>query len=131
MPVPVTCVDSRCLHARIRRTSATTEPLATGLGRKLNARARSRLVEPGSLAAALTNSTIALIAARAFTGIAAAMILPSTLSLITTTFEDDERLRAFSIWGVYFSLGFCRRPLFVGFYCNVDHGSLSFSSISP
>src|SRR5579859_2985797 len=75
----------------------------------------------GSFAAALATSVIALMAARAFTGIAAAMMLPSTLSLITTTFEDEERLQAFSIWASIFSLGFAVGPIVGGFL--LEHGS--------
>src|SRR5579859_805077 len=75
----------------------------------------------GSLGAAASGSTLTLLAARAFLGIAAAMILPSTLSLITTTFENEERLQAFSIWASIFSLGFAVGPLVGGFL--LEHGS--------
>jgi len=54
----------------------------------------------------LTNSTIALIAARAFTGIAAAMILLLRYRLLPRPSRMNERLRAFSIWALSFSLGF-------------------------
>jgi len=60
-------------------------------------------------------------AARAFLGIAAAMMLPSTLSLITTTFEGEERLRAFSTWASIFSLGFAVGPIVGGFL--LQHGA--------
>ncbi len=75
----------------------------------------------GSLGAASANTTATLLVARAFLGIAAAMMLPSTLSLITTTFVDEERLRAFSIWASIFSLGFAIGPIIGGFL--LQHGS--------
>jgi EmrB/QacA subfamily drug resistance transporter len=40
----------------------------------------------------------ALIAARAVMGLGAAAIMPSTLSIITTVFPEDERERTVSIW---------------------------------
>ena len=40
----------------------------------------------------------ALIAIRAFTGIGAAMIMPTTLSVITTSFEKEERAKAVGVW---------------------------------
>jgi len=46
----------------------------------------------------------ALIADRVVLGIAAAMILPPTLSLITSTFPDDFRDTAVSIWTASFTL---------------------------
>ncbi|PJF41424.1 MAG: DHA2 family efflux MFS transporter permease subunit [Chloroflexi bacterium] len=59
----------------------------------------------GSLAAALAPSTEALIAARAFLGIGGAMIMPSTLSIISATFPPMERPKAIAIWAAIFGLG--------------------------
>lgn len=52
----------------------------------------------GSLAAGLSTSTNMLIASRAFLGIGGAVIMPSTLSLISATFPQRERPQAFAIW---------------------------------
>lgn len=99
----------------------TTGALSDRFGRKRMLQIGLALFGLGSLGAASATSTISLMAARAFLGIAAAMVLPSTLSLITTTFEDDERLRAFSVWASIFSLGFAVGPIVGGFL--LQHGS--------
>ena len=60
----------------------------------------------GSLVAALSQSTLMLIASRAFLGVGGAMIMPSTLSLISATFlNPKERFQAIAIWGAVFGLG--------------------------
>ena len=53
-----------------------------------------------SLACGLSNSEGMLIAARAVQGLGAAILSPSALSIITTTFEEgSERNKALGIWG--------------------------------
>ena len=53
-----------------------------------------------SLAGGLMDSAGALIAARAVMGVGAAMVFPSTLSLLTNVFtERGERARAIGLWG--------------------------------
>jgi len=53
-----------------------------------------------SLACGLSNSEGQLIAARAVQGLGAAILSPSALSIITTTFEEgSERNKALGIWG--------------------------------
>src|SRR5215475_8504390 len=69
----------------------TTGTLSDRFGRKRMLQIGLVLFALGSLGAASATSTAGLMAARAFLGIAAAMMLPSTLSLITTTFVDAER----------------------------------------
>lgn len=59
----------------------------------------------GSLAAALANSTSLLIAARGFLGIGAAILMPTTLSIISASFPGHERAQAIAIWAAIFSLG--------------------------
>jgi EmrB/QacA subfamily drug resistance transporter len=51
-----------------------------------------------SLLCALSQSTGQLIAARAFQGVSAAMVLPGTLSILTVTFPAEERAQAIGIW---------------------------------
>jgi EmrB/QacA subfamily drug resistance transporter len=53
-----------------------------------------------SLAAGLSQSSGTLIAARLIQGTGAAMMLPATLSILTTTFSDDaDRHKALGAWG--------------------------------
>jgi EmrB/QacA subfamily drug resistance transporter len=52
-----------------------------------------------SLICALAWSPGALIGARAFQGIGAAIMTPTALSIISTTFEGAERNKALAIWG--------------------------------
>lgn len=69
----------------------------------------------GSVWAMLSTSTIMLIAARSFLGIGAAMIMPSTLSLLTATFRDPkERAQAIAIWAGSFALGMGFGPIISG-----------------
>src|SRR6202000_381212 len=64
-----------------------------------------------SLAGGLMNSPGALIAARSVMGIGAAMVFPSTLSLITNVFtERRERARAIGFWGAIPGGGDAARP---------------------
>src|SRR5512133_2213152 len=59
-----------------------------------------------SLLCGLAWSDTALIGARAFQGIGAAIMTPSALSIITTTFaEGAERNRALGIWGALGGIG--------------------------
>lgn len=54
-----------------------------------------------ALAAALAGSTWQLIACRAVMGAAAALIMPSTLSILINVFPPDERPRAIAIWASF------------------------------
>src|SRR6478672_5645050 len=59
-----------------------------------------------SAAGAAATSVEALIAARFGMGICAALIFPTTLSVITNTFPDrSERARAIGVWGAVAGLG--------------------------
>lgn len=51
-----------------------------------------------SAAAGLAPSTEVMPAARVFTGVGAAMIMPVTLAVITSSFPDEERSKAIGIW---------------------------------
>ncbi|GAA5018685.1 hypothetical protein GCM10025734_70800 [Kitasatospora paranensis] len=52
----------------------------------------------GSLLATLTATPNALIALRALLGVGAALVMPATLSTITSTFPRAERARAVGVW---------------------------------
>jgi EmrB/QacA subfamily drug resistance transporter len=51
-----------------------------------------------SVAAGLAQSTEVMLAARLLSGVGAAMIMPVTLAVITSTFPDGERSKAIGIW---------------------------------
>jgi EmrB/QacA subfamily drug resistance transporter len=68
----------------------------------------------GSLGAALSTTTFALILSRGFLGIAGAFIMPSTLSLINVSFPQRERAQAIGIWSAIFGLGIAIGPLLGG-----------------
>ncbi|WP_326999928.1 MFS transporter [Dactylosporangium sp. NBC_01737] len=51
-----------------------------------------------SAAAAVATSSAVMIAARLLSGVGAAMIMPVTLAVITSTFPDEERSRAIGVW---------------------------------
>src|SRR5438874_11442826 len=68
-----------------------------------------------SLVCGLASSTGVLIAARAVQGFGAAVVSPSTLSIITTTFEEGaERNKALGIWGAMGGSGAAAGVLFGG-----------------
>jgi EmrB/QacA subfamily drug resistance transporter len=84
--------------------------LADRLGRKRTFLAGLVAFACGSAWAAFSGSVGVLIAARASMGIGAALMMPSTLSIITNVFRDArERQRAIGFWagtsGVAFALG--------------------------
>ena len=59
-----------------------------------------------SLTSAFSTSALMLILARALLGVAGAAVVPSTLSLLSTLFEDAaERTKAIGVWGASFAVG--------------------------
>ncbi|WP_130804727.1 SmvA family efflux MFS transporter [Acinetobacter ihumii] len=69
-----------------------------------------------SLAAAFSHSAYMLIAARAFLGLGAAMILPATLAGVRNTFLDEkQRNYALGVWGTVGGGGAAFGPLLGGF----------------
>ena len=80
-----------------------------------------------SLAAALSTSTNMLITTRALMGIGGAVILPSTLSILTATFRDPkERAQAIALWAGTFALGAGIGPLLGGWLMEHFHWSSVF-----
>jgi EmrB/QacA subfamily drug resistance transporter len=71
---------------------------ADALGRRRTFLAGLGLFTIASLASGLAQGGALLIAARAGQGIGAALLSPSALSIITTTFHGSERNRALGIW---------------------------------
>ena len=69
-----------------------------------------------SLMAAFANTAYMLIAARAFLGVGAAMILPATLAGVRNTFLDEkQRNYALGVWGTVGGGGAAFGPLLGGF----------------
>jgi EmrB/QacA subfamily drug resistance transporter len=91
-----------------------------------------------SLACGLSNSEGQLIAARAVQGLGAAILSPSALSIITTTFDEgSERNKALGIWGAMGGSGAAVGVLLGGvltkwlgwewiFFVNVPVGTVAF-----
>lgn len=66
----------------------------------------------GNAAGALTTSSDALIATRAVMGVGAALIFPTTLSIITNVFtERTERAQAIGLWGAATGLAIALGPI--------------------
>jgi len=66
----------------------------------------------GNAAAALTTSTEGLIATRTIMGVGAALIFPTTLSIIANLFTDrGERARAIGLWGAVTGLAIALGPI--------------------
>src|SRR5919197_4491915 len=65
----------------------------------------------GSVFAALSGGATELIASRAIMGVGAAAIMPTTLSILTNVFPDDERPKAIAIWAAVAGVGGGVRPV--------------------
>lgn len=67
-----------------------------------------------SIACSQSTSPNVLIACRAIMGIGAALIMPSTLSLLTTVFPRAERAKAIAIWAGFAGAGGALGPIMGG-----------------
>jgi EmrB/QacA subfamily drug resistance transporter len=67
-----------------------------------------------SLAAALAADPGQLIAARAAMGVGGALIMPSTLSILITVFDDEERRKAMAAWSAVAMAGLVGGPVLGG-----------------
>ncbi len=68
----------------------------------------------GSVLAAYSPSSLLMIASRAIMGVGAALIMPSTLSVIVDVFPREQRGKAIGIWTGVASLGIPLGPLLGG-----------------
>ncbi|CAM5320085.1 MFS transporter [Streptomyces tanashiensis] len=74
-----------------------------------------------SLAATVCTTPGEVIAARITMGVGGALIMPSTLSILITVFDEDERPRAMAAWGSVSMLGLVGSPVLGGVL--IDHFS--------
>jgi MFS family permease len=94
----------------------TMGALSDRLGRKGMLLAGLAVFGIASLVGSLSTSTGELIAARAVMGLGAAMVFPSTLSLITNVFtERKERAAAIGLWGASAGVAIALGPIVGGF----------------
>ncbi|MFI6305047.1 MFS transporter [Amycolatopsis thailandensis] len=67
-----------------------------------------------SLVAAFAANPLELIASRAVMGVGGALIMPSTLSILITVFDDEERRKAMAAWSAVAMLGLIGGPVLGG-----------------
>ena len=97
----------------------TTGSIGDRIGRKKTLQLGLVVFALFSLGAALSKSTGMLIGMRSVMGIGGALIMPSTLSILTATFRDNkERAQAIAIWAATFGLGTGIGPLVGGWLLN-------------
>ncbi|MGV4982365.1 MFS transporter [Streptomyces sp. NRAIS4] len=92
----------------------TAGSLSDRYGRKKSLLTGLVLFGLGSLAAAFSQTSGQLIAARAGMGIGGALLMTTTLAVIMQVFDDEERPKAIGLWGAVSSLGFAGGPLLGG-----------------
>ncbi len=95
-------------------TLLTMGALGDRFGRKLALNVGLVIFGVASVFAAFSDSANMLIVARAVMGIGGALIMPSTLSIITNIFSGAERGRAIAMWAAVAGLGIVVGPALGG-----------------
>jgi EmrB/QacA subfamily drug resistance transporter len=93
----------------------TAGTLGDRFGRKLALQGGMVLFLVGAVAASFSDNAGQVIAARAVMGLAAAFVMPSTLSLLANVFPPDERAKAISVWAGIAAGGAALGPPVSGF----------------
>ncbi|GAA2138224.1 MFS transporter [Actinomadura napierensis] len=88
--------------------------LGDRIGRKRTLLAGMAVFGAASLAGALAGGTGGVIAARAFMGLGAAIMMPLSMSMLPAVFPPHERTRAIAVWSSASALGLPIGPLLGG-----------------
>jgi EmrB/QacA subfamily drug resistance transporter len=83
----------------------TAGSLGDRFGRRLALNGGLIVFGAASLFAAMSNSSSAIIGARAVMGVGAAFVMPATLSILAHVFPPNERPRAIAIWAGFAGFG--------------------------
>jgi len=92
----------------------TAGSLSDRYGRKKVMIAGLAIFGLASLVATYAGSPEMLIAGRVLMGIGGAVVMPSTLSVLITVFDDEERRKAMSIWSSVLMVGLIGGPVLGG-----------------
>ncbi|WP_328999655.1 MFS transporter [Kribbella sp. NBC_00709] len=92
----------------------TAGSLSDRYGRKRVMIAGLAIFGAASLAATYAGSPEMLITGRVLMGIGGAVVMPSTLSILITVFDDEERRKAMSIWSSVLMIGLIGGPVMGG-----------------
>lgn len=114
----VAAVGGRRLHADLRVLRPRRRRAQRPLRPQGHALAGLGVYAAANLAAGFAGSADALIAVRAVSGLGAAMIFPSTLSIITNVYTDRQaRARAIGAWGAISGAAVALGPIVGGSGC--------------
>jgi EmrB/QacA subfamily drug resistance transporter len=106
--------------------------LSDRLGRKGFLLAGLAVFGVASFAGGLTNTAGQLTVARCFMGLGAAMIFPTTLSLISNVFtERDERAKAIGLWGATAGIAIALGPIVGGWLLEQFSWTSIFFAMAP